>query len=143
MKKKTDGYFTVEAAMVMPMVLSVVFLIIYLLFFQYNRCLMEQDVGLLVMGGIYMEVEDNEERIQELRKLANLIYEEKYIAWECGAIELKLERGKLSAEQSGWLSLPIRTFGHGRQTVETTVRFKNHIVSPVSFIRNYHKVIGG
>ena len=42
-KKMTDGmagaFFTVEAAILYPLVLAVIVLMVYLLFFQYDRCL--------------------------------------------------------------------------------------------------------
>ena len=37
--------FTVEAAVLYPIVLGVIVLMTYLLFFQYDRCLLEQDMG--------------------------------------------------------------------------------------------------
>ena len=50
------AYFTVEAAMVMSLVLSVVVMVVYIMFFQYNRCIMEQDVGTLVLKGSTMQI---------------------------------------------------------------------------------------
>ena len=47
--KKAGAYLTVEAALILPMVLGVIILVIYLLFFQYDRCLMEQNVGKLAL----------------------------------------------------------------------------------------------
>ena len=55
MRRKVDGFFTVEAAMVLSITLSAILLIIYLLFFQYNRCLMEQDMGTLALRGAVMQ----------------------------------------------------------------------------------------
>ena len=44
-RKYYRAYFTVEAAVLYPVVLGVVLLMMYLLFFQYDRCLLEQDMG--------------------------------------------------------------------------------------------------
>lgn len=46
MKSRENAYFTVEAAMVMPIVVFVIALLIYLGLFQYDRCLREQDMGM-------------------------------------------------------------------------------------------------
>lgn len=46
-KPETDGYFTVEAALVMPVVLSIIVMILYLSFYLYDRCIMAQDLYLL------------------------------------------------------------------------------------------------
>lgn len=40
---KTDAYFTVEAAFLIPVVLCLFALVIYLSFFMYDRCLLTQD----------------------------------------------------------------------------------------------------
>ena len=45
MKKESDAYFTIEAAILYPIILSVILLMTYLLLFQYDRCLLEQDIG--------------------------------------------------------------------------------------------------
>lgn len=38
-RKNYKAYFTVEAAVLYPIVLGVIVLMTYLLFFQYDRCL--------------------------------------------------------------------------------------------------------
>lgn len=50
MGKKTaeaDGYFTVEAAFIVPMTIMVIVLFIYLAFFMYDRCALDQDSYIL------------------------------------------------------------------------------------------------
>lgn len=42
--RKVGGYFSVEAALVLPVVLSVYIFLIAMLFLQYDRCLLEQDM---------------------------------------------------------------------------------------------------
>lgn len=44
-----DAYFTVDAALIMPMVLALYVLIIYASFFMYDRCIAEQDAYILCM----------------------------------------------------------------------------------------------
>ena len=60
-RKKIEGYFTVEAAMVLPIVIAVILMIIYMWFFQYNRCLMEQDTAILALRGSILQAEEKEE----------------------------------------------------------------------------------
>ena len=64
------GYFTVEAALVMPVVLLGIALVMYLLIFQYDRCLLEQDTGVLALRGSAIQVEDSRERIRWLEQQA-------------------------------------------------------------------------
>jgi hypothetical protein len=42
-----DAYFTVEAALVIPIVLGILVMIIYLSFYLYDRCVMAQDCYVL------------------------------------------------------------------------------------------------
>lgn len=49
MSKKINAYLTVEAACVIPIMLGVTILIISLMIYQYDRCLLEQDVSLYIL----------------------------------------------------------------------------------------------
>lgn len=46
-KADADAYFTVEAALVIPIVLCIFVMIIYLAFYLYDRCVMAQDCYVL------------------------------------------------------------------------------------------------
>lgn len=47
MRFAAEAYFTVEAAMIIPVVLSIIVMIIYLSFYLYDRCVMAQDCYVL------------------------------------------------------------------------------------------------
>ena len=79
---RENAYFTVEAALVVPMVISTILFIIYMLFFQYDRCLMEQDMGALIIWGCSVESSDEEKFKESIRERIQGIYQEKYVAWE-------------------------------------------------------------
>ncbi len=143
MKRKVGGYFTVEATMVLPMIMAVTLLVIYLFLFRYNRCLMEQDVGILAMRGAALQTENGEERMRQLREHAESLYRAKYIAWESGEIVLKLEKGTVAVQQSAQIKFPFGMPGMGNRIADTSTTRKNHIVSPIFFIRSYRKIMGG
>ena len=141
MRRKVDGFFTVEAAMVLSITLSAILLIIYLLFFQYNRCLMEQDMGTVALRGAVMQEEDMQDRLYKLKSQTGSLYQEKYVAWEYGEIGYKLEKGKIYVESTGKMQFPFsKMFGDVDYVWSTTSIFENHILSPVSWIRNYRKI---
>ncbi len=60
-KRKIGGYFTVEAAFVMPVVICVLALLCYLGFFMYNRCTLLQNAYVLGLRGSVSEGFGNEE----------------------------------------------------------------------------------
>lgn len=138
-----EGYFTVEAAMVLPMVCVVVLLIVYLWFFQYNRCLMEQDMGALALRGVAIQAEDSTERIEKLREQADALYTEKYIAWDCEEIVLTTGHGVVRVEQIGTIRIPFGNSVGGADAAEVSVSYENRLLSPVTFVRNYRRMIGG
>lgn len=133
---KADGYFTVEAALVLPVVLAEVILVICLFLYQYNRCVMEMDAGILALRGSMMDADSNQERIEELKRQAETPDWEKYLAWERESPKLKIERGALRVEQSGQL--------YGKDSAWGATRvYESHVFSPVLLIRTYRRMIGG
>ena len=145
MKGKVSAYFTVEAALVFPLVLGVVFLVMYLMFFQYGRCLSEQDMGALALYGATVQAEDGEERVRLMSGRARGIYEEKYVMWKASEIGMKLERNKVKVERSGSVRFPLfgLAFWNGGDVWETTARYENPVLDPVSLIRKWRKLSGG
>ena len=142
--RKLKGYFTVEAALVLPLIFVLIQFIIYLLFFQYNRCLQELNTGVLTLRGTAMKAENNEERIIQLRKEAEELSCEKYIAWESEPVELKIEKGKIFIVQRGQLRFPFwKNLGSVQQRWSTVASCENYLISPTSFIRNCRKIKGG
>lgn len=145
MTRKINAYFTVEAALILPMVLGVIVLIIYLWFFQYDRCLMEQDAGILALRGTIMKAEDNQERVRMLIKEAEQMNKEKYVAWEEKKGDFTIEKGRLQVKKAGELCFPFRglQFWNGENVWEVEVVYENQLLSPVSMIRYYRKLTGG
>lgn len=139
------AYFTLEAALIFPIVLSVVLLVIYLLFYEYDRCLMEQDMGALSMYGATVQAEDNEERMRLLAARKNALYEEKYIAWNNGEVGMRLEKGKIQVERTGTLLFPFLglSFWSSDSSWGTTVQYESTVMSPTAMIRNWRKLTGG
>lgn len=145
MQRKISAYFTVEAVLVLPIVFGVIFLVMYLMFFQYDRCLLEQDIGALALYGATVQADDNEDRMRQLADRANGLYEEKYVAWDSAEIGMKLERGKLMVERKGNLRFPLPglAFWSGKDVWGTSVRYENTILSPTTMIRTWRKLTGG
>ena len=143
-KEKENAYFTVEAALVFPMVLGVIVLLIYLAFFQYDRCLMEQDMGMLALRGCTIWAEDKEALMQELMEQADKVYMDKYIAWNGSEATIRLEKGTVEVRQEGTLRFPFSSFiGSVEGNWNTMAEYENRRVKPVNFIRLYRKVTGG
>lgn len=138
------AYFTVEAAMVMSLTLSVIVMLVYIMFFQYNRCIMEQDVGTLVLKSLTAQISDKEALMQELKRQEWQLNQERYIAWEREAVVWEVKQNQVKVEQIGRMYFPFAGLcGFNKESQwETIVAYKNRQVSPIRFLRAYNKVMG-
>ena len=94
-RKNYKAYFTVEAAVLYPIVLGVIVLMTYLLFFQYDRCLLEQDMGRAAVRSGSRWMQKKEELNRQLQEKDMFFDTEKYIAWESELPVWKLEKNQV------------------------------------------------
>lgn len=147
MKKtnKVDAYFTVEAVLVLPLVLMMIVFVMYLWFFQYNRCLLEQDVGMLALKGTTLQDVTTEERMCELQNLSEGVYRNKYIACEDLLNSAKVQSGKVFVEGSMKMSLPFMGtyFIKDKSEWQIDTGYQNDIMEPTSLLRKYKRLKEG
>lgn len=142
--RQENGYFTVEAALVLPIVISVFVLLIYLIFFQYNRCLLEQDAGALALKGCTVQEEEKDLLMQKLRQYESGINLNKYMMWNQESMDIVLKQDKVKVTGNGELKFPFYNLYQRVDDIwHTSVSFENHRVDPVGFIRMYRKITGG
>ena len=144
-EQRENAYFTVEAAMVATMTVCVIVLLIYLAFYQYNRCLLEQDMGALAMKGSTILAEDKEELMRELKRCEGRISRKKYIVWKKNKTEIERKGGCVRVYGGGSLKIPFRFIfgGKDKKQWKVSVAYENHRIDPVSTIRLYRKLTGG
>lgn len=132
-----NAYFTVEAALIVPVVMSTMFLVIYLLLFQYNRCLLEQDLGAMAIWGSETEVSDEEIFEEKIRERIGEIYRDKYVAWEITTLNVTLQNNNFLVEGGGQLTFPFAgwNFWSTNNIWETKIDYSCRRTSPVTFIR--------
>lgn len=145
MKNKLDGYFTVEAALVVPVVAAVILFVIYQWFFQYDRCLMEIDTNAAVLRASNAKVENNDERMSLTKKYLNEVYYDKYAAWNGRTASIKIEKGSMCVEREGSVKFPFGSleFWNGNKMWESQIRVKADIIDPAFVVRSIHKLKGG
>lgn len=105
--KKENAYLTVEAALVFPIVISVILFIVYMLIFQYDRCLLEQDLGAMALWGSRVETSSGVSMEELTRQRMASMYREKYAAWKITALDASLERNCFSVKGVGQLTFPL------------------------------------
>ena len=107
---KESGYFTVEAAMIFPFVMGVILLVIYMWFFQYDRCLMEQDYALITVLGTEKQGLSPAERAEHIQNLISGLYTDEYYAWRMANPEIYVGKGNVRMNIEGSLEFPFYGF---------------------------------
>lgn len=79
MKKRVNGYMTLEAAMLMPLVWFVLFFAVFMGFFLYDRCIAEQDCKIILLQTSNMEEKDEAEIIRKIKERVNLADKKKLL----------------------------------------------------------------
>lgn len=126
--KRVGAYFTVEASLVIPIVIgSIVFIICFLLYW-YNRCVMEQDLAMLAVEVTQSRAESVDELEQELRTWKADYMTEKDYAWEMSGVTLEMKGNQMELRRSGHLLL-------GNFVWKADASCKTMKIHPVTFLR--------
>lgn len=144
MNKKVNAFFSVEAAIVLPLVIGAVMLVVSLFVFQYDRCLMEQDLAAQALKAAAVDAGTNEELTEKIRLQTAGLYRNKYVAWDILMLEVKMKKGIVEAAGKGEFRFPVPgwNFWNGENIWSVQTEYKTHRISPVSFIRNCRKLKG-
>lgn len=136
------AYFTVEAALVFPFATGALILTVFLFIFQYDRCLMEQDVGLLVLYAVTLETDDADEAAALIRRRAADLSKEKYVAWEAEELRIVFRKGETEIFGAGKLTFPLPgwNFFAGDNDWAASAYRKTVRLSPADFIRIYRRI---
>lgn len=109
-QKSLHGYFTVEATLIMSITLVCIVLLIYLGFYQYNRCLITQDTYRLSLKGSSMQFTDNEAVYQKVSQEYNGYYWNKYMAMKMSEPLIEVDGAKVAVTIEGKMPMPFSWF---------------------------------
>lgn len=140
--KNENAYFTVEAALVFPVFIGTILFVIFMLLFQYDRCLLEQDLGAAVLWGSSQEVSRTAVSEKAVRERMDGIYRGKYVAWEITELEASLEKNLFSVHGGGRVTFPVPqwNFWSAENIWGTEAHYSCSRLSPVTFIRLCHSL---
>lgn len=132
-KKSVSAYFTVEAALVLPVVIATIVFVICFLVFWHNACLMEQDVMKYTVRLSWSETESEEELERELAQWGQDTVTERQYAWEMGALSFSEKHNRLELKRSGKLMM-------GEYLWKAEVKGKTSRIGKAGFLRNCRKL---
>ena len=135
MRREFSGYFTVEATFIMTFVLYVCVFILYMGFFQYNRCIMQQNAYRIALRASSFYRDNNKEVFRVADQVADILCSDRYIALTCER-EIAVNT-EVSVTLSGKMQFPgmLFRFMQGTYKVELSIRKDSHCLNPVIFIR--------
>ena len=101
MHNTLHGYMTIEAALLMPMVWFSLFFLIFAGFFQYDRCVAEQDGKIIVLRASEVRGRDEASVIRTVMEKGELAGKKKLLFSEDVQRELHITKNKAKIKISG------------------------------------------
>lgn len=141
-KRELNGYMTVEAAMIMPIVWFVIFFVLFLGFFLYDRCIAEQDCKIILLQTSAMEEKNEAEIMRKIRERANLADKKKLLFTNSAEKELDVTDQKAKIKIKG----VVPTVLHGLlkddsyQAFAYSAEYETDRYDPVHFIRSCRRL---
>ncbi len=132
--KERNAYFTVEATLVLPIVMGVILIMIYLWLYQYDRCIMEQDMGRLALWGCETIAQGNENMAGMIEDKLAEVDGEIYIGWQCEEQKATLDKNVFTAKAGGTLTMPFAML-NGENVWGAEAAYSFDRIDRVSFVR--------
>ena len=142
-RNAVGGYLTLEATCLMPIILFCLLFILYMGFWEYDKCLTEQDIFTAMLRGSNEKELSNEELNHELA--VNTFAENKYLNLWNVQEKIAVSKDSISFEWNG----SVKTILDGSQVFMEISTFALHGAyeveryDPIGFIRNCRKVEHG
>lgn len=146
-KGQEDAYFTVEAALVFPMVLLFMTVMIFLAFYSYDRCVLEQSAYEAALCGAGGHPDDADAAYEAAAEAAVRLVQDRLLALHDLQYSVSVTPGKVSVSYTCQVHMPFLAW-LGRHTAGTGLPLevcRQAVRSrPVRTIRGYriiHKLI--
>lgn len=142
MKNSLHGYMTVEAALLMPMVLFSLFFIIFMGFYQYDRCIAEQDGKVIVMRASDIRETDEARVIRKVMEKGELAGRKKLLFSNSVQKNISLSEGRAKISISGKVDTILNGLvkGDNWKAFGYAAEYEAEKYDPVGFIRICRRV---
>lgn len=137
-----NAYLSLEACLIMPMVFYCIFFVIYVGVYQYNRCLLCQDIYRLLIRGSQVKFADNAEVVQRLQEEDAKWYYAKYMWCKFGKKTIEVDHGTIHLVQDAVLTVvfPVLAQWTGRESWKIHEDVTGGRIRPTDTIRNCRRL---
>lgn len=101
-KKKVKAFITIEFALLIPVILLFYTVLVYVVLYWYNQCILQTNMYLLCMESI--KEQDSEQKLIFIKDKQHQLYNEKYILISELETEFCIRKKELSVTTSGTMS---------------------------------------
>lgn len=139
---KENAYFSLEACLVMPIVFYTIIFLIYVGFYHYDKCLLQQDIYRMLIRGSQVKFSLNEEVARKIKEEDAKWYYEKYILcnWEDKTVEVLHDKIRIKQQAAVKASVPMLIKWTGMEMWSIDVDFESARIRPTDIIRNCRKL---
>jgi len=134
---------SVEASLVLPLVLVIIVFLLYLGFYYYDSCLLKQDNYRLLIRMQEKKWVEDDEIIQMFSQEENEWYYDKYVLYSHEPRELKISGNKITVFQKGNINVPSFSFiSNEKRTWEIEDSAQGNRYDVVRILRDLRKAEG-
>lgn len=144
MKNMLHGYMTLEAALLMPIVWFCLFFLIFAGFFQYDRCIAEQDSKIIVLRASEMRGKDEASVIRTVLEEGELAGNKKLIFSDGVQRELHITKDKAKIRTAGKVNTILSSLVNNEalQVFSYEAEYEAKKYDPVQSIRTRRRIEG-
>lgn len=109
-RNKTSGYFTVEAALLLPVITALLCMMLFLAFFSYDRGILEQAAYEAAIRGSTQYVESNEECYRIVKETATKLITDRLFAIEQISCTVSVSAQTVSVRYQCNFQMPLKNW---------------------------------
>jgi hypothetical protein len=105
---------------------------------------METDINAAALRSASAETDSTDERLNLAEKYVQNIYMEKYVAWDKGNTNIKIEKNKVCIEAGGSIRFPFSSLilKNEGDIWSASAQVKTDVINPAFVVRSIHKTMG-
>ena len=142
--QRENAYFSLEACLIMPIVFWTIIFVMYMGFYQYDKCVLQQDLFRMLIRGSWQKFLSNEELAQKMKEEDAKWYYEKYVLCNWENKQLEVGHNEIRIAQTAVFDVKVPLIGKWTTNgdMEICADFTGTRIHPVETIRSCRKLEG-